>query len=1640
MKTTKDKEKKIRLNNKIKYYTRLQEKNLNQQDLTKIKPEKQETKKIKSRVNRQLTINNSIDAVKQQIFNIKKKLGKNYIKNTKAPDSCESLINLISTNEQSIKILNDRKRKNCGEGLMERNKNKKSRKSNYQPFLEMNNMCSNISLDDIYYKNNFILTHSFNIIEFSDSFNSLSSPEVKVLDKTYDNYYNHTFSTCLDNYLFKPDDCIKKENDVYNLEQPIYMNKNNSDNNHDMNILKLLLLQYWCFYDFNTQTLFSKVNESKKLETHYSEMLETEKISSTREIYSKFTTTKEASLLRQMFSEISGTSEYEKAWFLYDSFSFKTRKIYSLITKIQSTQNSNSKIIDIKRTSKIYTKLFKMERLLSPHEIYFEITYMSKELCLPKTYSEVTAKFRLSLPITHFKNTKKKVLKKLDLSLNELYSKIAKTKQASPADKLYCKAENASFSYSNLIEFIDIPCSLLETSFNFTVTDRKYYLKTYSRKNLKKKLLFLKSYSRIIVHNKVVLLRTFSEKNIRDQQNIAEIYSVIFFKGTLILKMYFNETIQDKQSILKSYTEVKSKLSMSTTYSEGNLKEQLSILRTYSKKYPFLPITYLESNVNKKLSLTKAYFKGIVKEALPLLDIYSYLENPIEKELNKPNKYGVLAIKNGLTLSKAIPNVSIKNTVSLPNILSEESEVTIGEKCIKNASNINSKQVVMEKKESLKLNSQQITTDEPIVSILDEVKKTTTTEITPLKKKCMVGIGLLSNLLSEEKDMKSILPKKNKTHQKVIRIANEDNTEQSNHDQSSSENCSYVSENSNCKKDDQNHTAIPIFISAESPLGSLIHKDHSCIPECSYCNRKFDLLETVFHLSQIKNPDKQKACLENTTHLIGSDSCLCVGCYKAIVKRTSIKNLKKRACIVMTCEQTVSRDFHSKWMNKLKSLLLINKINFKVKTNEEKATHKIPVCNEHYEQILLIAQCQLCGNRTLQKFQLHKSEVHKYQSILNEDEIPITIKYDILICKPCHIYLLLRRDKTTKMSFELEKHCDVSRIRIINHYRLKMKKLELMKLAKSEINIKKTEEDDKLLLVKSLPSKKRNIFTPNSSMVFKPVSSAVEFVNTTTTVITTTIGTKPLMTTRTMTMAPMSMVLTSAIENLSPLGFNQKTQPTFLDTHPSVPRTIKRPVTTNYRKQSMPVHKLTIPDYRITIPVEKLMSPINRVDKSMTQIKKPKIRTSKPMIPVDKPTVADHKLKFVFTPVLRSIFTSKLSVPKEHVKTPNSVSPIKIPTIVQTDQSLNNSLDSQFKSTLTDFPKLSRQQPIPSILSSTTPDIIQFYKNLRTTYPNGKVFINNLMKLETRRNLGHFTVQNNKTIHHQRKSCTATTPPHMIHYLSKPKEYQTSSHIYNYNNDLTDTGYFNNKCVISENDKGSDSLFIPVKTTYKSYNKPKLESISFKNVIHKPSQHNNSGDIIPIPTTTITTTTTEALTNVICATSPILSTFSEAITASEVLTNIEMDSTATNTSTLIIAASLIPLMAILPTVATDLEESTTTNIASAVSSTIDADSITAITTTVIHDTDLAKINSESSTITNLISTEYSNATDAFTTINATTDISGITTTTAAISTTTIPNITQCMSNQNSIDKLIHQTSLKHLLLNYYRHRRRRRVK
>jgi len=794
-----------------------------------------------------------------------------------------------------------------------------------------------------------------------------------------------------------------------------------------------------------------------------------------------------------------------------------------------------------------------------------------------------------------------------------------------------------------------------------------------------------------------------------------------------------------------------------------------------------------------------------------------------------------------------------------------------------------------------------------------------------------------------------------------------------------------------------------------------------------------------------------------------------------------------------------------------------------------------------------------------------------------------------------------------------------------------MKELKRMKLAKCEINIKKTEEDDQLT-VKSLPTKKSNIFTADSSVVLTPVNDAnkplmtsrtiikVPVVKKTTStvlkesteklsalafqqkiqlklssliksttvatskqpstaVIKTKIGTAPLIMTRTMVKVPieersMSMALTSVAENPSALRLDQITQPKCTDKDPPVPRTKKcvanqLTITTECGKRSMPiVHKLTIPDYRTTIPVENpttqvdkstisvekpmvlddkpaspidksitsvdkltiqvdnLITPVERptipvdkptvpndtpttqVDDSMTPIEKltiltnkltipidrsmtrdnksitsfdePKILNDKPTILIDKPMIADHKPKPVFTPAVKSFFTSNLIVPKKHIKTPNSVKPIKIPTVVQTDQSLKNTLNLGSTSPQTEFSKLSHQQVKPSPSSSTTPEIIQLFKNLNIAYPNGMELINHLLKLETCRNLGYFTVKNNKTIHHQQISCTATIPSHSINQISEPKENQTLSRIDDYNNDLTNNSYLNNKCALSEDDKNSDLLFIPVKTTSKSYSKPKHEFISPQNVVHMPSQHHDSGDskkrdialctnTIDMPvitankcpdiTVTTTTTTTETLPNIVSTTLPIFSTIVEAITASdEALTTIETASVVTNTSTLItpvadsttaimdteIPAIIIPdAVAITSDItstvndnstiadATAVEESTTltmittqasttTNTTAAISSTNDTDSIAAITATVIDDITSEKINSKSPSIAKAITTEFPTSTitaaDAFTTISVTADISDITTATSTIPTTTNTESIICNASQFTANK------------------------
>lgn len=60
-----------------------------------------------------------------------------------------------------------------------------------------------------------------------------------------------------------------------------------------------------------------------------------------------------------------------------------------------------------------------------------------------------------------------------------------------------------------------------------------------------------------------------------------------------------------------------------------------------------------------------------------------------------------------------------------------------------------------------------------------------------------------------------------------------------------------------------------------------------------------------------------------------------------------------------------------------------------------------------------VIQCHLCGNRNIHKFEVYQSEVRVFQSILDEDQVPVTVKCDSFICKPCRVYLLWKSCKNT---------------------------------------------------------------------------------------------------------------------------------------------------------------------------------------------------------------------------------------------------------------------------------------------------------------------------------------------------------------------------------------------------------------------------------------------------------------------------------------------------------------------------------------------------------------------------------------------------------------------------------------------------
>lgn len=58
------------------------------------------------------------------------------------------------------------------------------------------------------------------------------------------------------------------------------------------------------------------------------------------------------------------------------------------------------------------------------------------------------------------------------------------------------------------------------------------------------------------------------------------------------------------------------------------------------------------------------------------------------------------------------------------------------------------------------------------------------------------------------------------------------------------------------------HFCRPVLV-PERTSGSSFHPERTCKLKCGNCHGKFGLLDTPYHLAQIKNIEKQRACLES---------------------------------------------------------------------------------------------------------------------------------------------------------------------------------------------------------------------------------------------------------------------------------------------------------------------------------------------------------------------------------------------------------------------------------------------------------------------------------------------------------------------------------------------------------------------------------------------------------------------------------------------------------------------------------------------------------------------------------------------------------------------------------------------------------
>ncbi|VVC44618.1 Hypothetical protein CINCED_3A013601 [Cinara cedri] len=423
------------------------------------------------------------------------------------------------------------------------------------------------------------------------------------------------------------------------------------------------------------------------------------------------------------------------------------------------------------------------------------------------------------------------------------------------------------------------------------------------------------------------------------------------------------------------------------------------------KNRSLTPKTYSRKNQNK---MSKPSLLNSSKIATPKANsIYlpsTYFDDTNNKLINYESILPVTQSQNEINYSK-LENKITKDSILLNNITVKD-------------------ETVEEEIPILQKNFYELSIDEKISY------QTKLTFVTALE---LVSIKELKNIqiIKEKKDvipnqfsspLELSIDNENYTNKKIVPTGSE------------IKELSFLLQDSN-DRNNTRHAAMPILV-PERSSGSSFHPGRICAQNCSACYVILGSMDTVCHIAQVKNPEKQKICLENVNHLIGLNSCLCPTCFHIVQRKSSVAYLSKYVCTFMSCKLPASKYYKSECVKKIKCMLIKTGVKIRSWANN---TNLLPTCNTHHDEILKVIQCQLCGNQSTHKKILEISELEDFNKSLIEDGIPITLDTDFFICKSCHLYLLWKNNKLSdslNKPKDIRDHCSNVIKRICEHHKI----------------------------------------------------------------------------------------------------------------------------------------------------------------------------------------------------------------------------------------------------------------------------------------------------------------------------------------------------------------------------------------------------------------------------------------------------------------------------------------------------------------------------------------------------------------------------------------------------------------------------